>query len=48
MADIEGARMVIPASNGFEQVEFTTPLTELRDAGAEVGVATPDGEAITG
>ncbi len=48
MAQIENARIVILASDGFEQVELTTPQEKLAKAGAEVHVASPDGQAIKG
>ncbi len=48
MASIAGAKIIIIASDGFEQVELTTPLNDLREAGAEVHVASPDGQAIKG
>lgn len=48
MAQIENARIAILATDGFEQVELTTPRDKLAEAGAEVHVASPDGAAITG
>ncbi|WP_044560671.1 type 1 glutamine amidotransferase domain-containing protein [Azospirillum sp. B4] len=48
MADIHDARILILATNGFEQSELTVPRDELRKAGATVDVATPDGKPIRG
>ncbi len=48
MAKIDGAKIIIIASDGFEQVELTTPQKDLREAGAEVHVASPDGQAVKG
>jgi protease I len=48
MTDIRDARILILATNGFEQLELTVPRDELREAGAKVDVATPDGKPIRG
>lgn len=48
MARIEDARILIIATNGFEQSELEVPRDKLREAGAKVDVATPDGESIRG
>lgn len=48
MTDINQARILIIASNGFEQSELQVPRDELRQAGAHVDVATPRGEPIWG
>ena len=48
MTKIEDARILIIASNGFEQAELETPRDTLRQAGAKVDVASPDGESIRG
>lgn len=45
---IEGARILIIATHGFEQSELMTPLRSLRERGARVDVATPDAETIRG
>lgn len=37
--DITGRRILILATDGFEQSELEVPLTELRKAGAEVEIA---------
>jgi protease I len=48
MTDIRNARVLILATDGFEQLELTVPRDELRKAGARVDVATPSGAAIRG
>ncbi len=48
MPSIDNAKIIIIASDGFEQVELTTPKQQLEEAGATVHVATPDGNDITG
>lgn len=48
MAKIEDARILIIAANGFEQSELEVPRDKLREAGAKVEVATPDGRPIRG
>lgn len=48
MPDIRNARILIMATNGFEQSELEVPRDELRGAGAEVHVATLDGKHIRG
>lgn len=48
MPSIENAKILIIATNGFEQSELEEPLKQLTAAGATVHVATPDGEAIKG
>jgi protease I len=48
MPSIENAKILIMATNGFEQSELEVPHKQLSDAGATVHVATPDGEAIKG
>lgn len=48
MPTIDSARILIMATNGFEQSELEEPRDQLREAGATVHVATPDGDAITG
>ena len=46
--DIKHARILIIATNGFEQAELEVPRDKLRNAGAEVDVASPEGEEIRG
>lgn len=41
-------KILIIASDGFEQSELEVPRDKLREAGATVHVATPDGESIKG
>jgi len=48
MPKITETRILILATDGFEQSELEVPLKELRDKGATVHVATPGGAAITG
>jgi len=48
MANINYARVLIIASDGVEQAELTTPREKLREAGANVEVATPTGGEIRG
>ncbi|MDQ0391480.1 type 1 glutamine amidotransferase domain-containing protein [Labrys monachus] len=48
MPKINEARILILATNGFEQLELTVPRDELRKAGARVEVASLDGKPIRG
>lgn len=48
MTDIRNARILIIATDGFEQSELEVPRDELRAKGAQVEVATLDGESIKG
>ncbi|HBB85893.1 MAG TPA: protease, partial [Sulfitobacter sp.] len=48
MTDINNAKILILATNGFEQSELEKPLNDLRGRGATVHVATPDGNEIKG
>lgn len=48
MPRIQDAKILIIATNGFEQSELEVPRDELRKAGAEVHVASQDGKAIRG
>src|ERR1700754_4729354 len=48
MTAINKAKILIIATNGFEQAELEVPRDKLRDAGAKVDVASPDGKAIIG
>lgn len=48
MPAIGDAKILIVATNGFEQSELEVPRDRLREAGAAVQVATPDGSAIKG
>ncbi len=48
MTDIAQSRILIIATNGFEQAELEVPRDALREAGAKVDVASPDGKQIRG
>lgn len=48
MAKIDGAKILIIASNGFEQSELMVPLQQLKERGATVHVAAPDKAPIRG
>ena len=41
MPDIQRAKILIMATDGFEQSELMTPLQKLSEAGATVHVAAP-------
>lgn len=45
---LDGKRVAILATDGFEQSELTEPHKALRDAGARVEVIAPAGERIQG
>lgn len=48
MPSIDQARIMILATDGFEQSELETPLNRLREAGATVHVVAPQEGEITG
>ncbi|HEX3809880.1 MAG TPA: type 1 glutamine amidotransferase domain-containing protein [Rhizomicrobium sp.] len=48
MTAIKDAKILIIATNGFEQSELEVPRDKLREAGAKVDVATLDGKEIRG
>lgn len=48
MAKIENSRILIMATDGFEQSELEVPRDKLRERGATVHVATLDGKPIKG
>lgn len=48
MTDIKKSRILIIATDGFEQSELMVPRDKLKQAGAEVHVASPSGRAIRG
>ncbi|KEO53532.1 type 1 glutamine amidotransferase domain-containing protein [Thioclava pacifica] len=48
MTKIANARILIMATNGFEQSELMVPRDKLREAGAEVHIASLDGKPIRG
>lgn len=45
---ISEAMILIVSDNGFEQSELEVPRDSLRDQGATVHIATPDGAAVRG
>jgi len=48
MPKIDQARILIMATDGFEQSELIVPRDQLRAAGAKVDVASPSGQEIRG
>ena len=48
MTDIKQAKILIIATNGFEQLELEIPRDTLKQAGAKVVIASPDGKEIMG
>ncbi len=48
MTDITTAKILILATDGFEQSELEKPLKDLRARGATVHVASPEGDEIKG
>ncbi|WP_371157433.1 type 1 glutamine amidotransferase domain-containing protein [Jannaschia sp. 2305UL9-9] len=48
MTKIADAKILIVATNGFEQSELEVPRDKLREHGATVHVVSPDGEKIKG
>lgn len=48
MARLEGKRVAILATDGFEQVELTKPREALQNAGADVEIVSPKKGAIQG
>ncbi len=48
MSDISQAKILIIATNGFEQSELEVPRDRLKEAGAQVTIASPDGKQIKG
>ena len=48
MPKIDQARILIMATDGFEQSELTMPRAQLRAAGARVDIASPSGGEIRG
>ena len=45
---LDGRRVAVLATDGFEQVELTTPVEALRAAGAQVEIVSPKADAIQG
>ena len=48
MAKLQGRKVAVLATDGFEQVELQKPVEALRQAGAEVEVVAPHGGEIQG
>ena len=48
MPSISESRVLIMATDGFEQAELLKPLEKLRAAGAKVMVGAPKGPTIKG
>ncbi len=48
MTAIAQARILIIATNGFEQSELEVPRDKLKEAGVKVTIASPDGKQIKG
>ncbi|MEK9969624.1 MAG: type 1 glutamine amidotransferase domain-containing protein [Ferrovibrio sp.] len=48
MTDMKQSRILIIATDGFEQSELTVPRDKLKQAGARVDVASPNGRTIRG
>jgi protease I len=48
MTKINQAKILIIAANGFEQSELEVPRDKLKEAGAMVTIASPDGKDIMG
>jgi protease I len=48
MPKINQAKILIIATNGFEQSELEVPRDKLKEAGAKVAIATQDGKDIMG
>lgn len=47
-ARLDGRKIAILATDGFEQVELTEPMTALKEAGATVTVVSPKSGSIQG
>jgi protease I len=48
MSDLQGKKIAILATHGFEQSELEVPLDKLKKAGAEVHVIAPEAGEING
>src|ERR1700761_3300623 len=48
MPDIKQSKILLIATNGFEQAELEVPRDKLRAAGATLDIASPDGKEIKG
>ena len=47
-ASLSGKTIAVLATDGFEQVELTTPLKALKEAGASVVIVAPEAGDIQG
>src|SRR5690606_35168743 len=43
---LEGKRVAVLVDNGFEQIELTSPIEALRDAGAEAVIVSPQKDKV--
>ncbi len=48
MADVNGMKVAVLATDGVEQVELTEPVKALKQAGAQVTIVSPKGGSIQG
>ena len=48
MSKLDGKRVAILSTNGFEQSELEVPRDRLRQAGADVVVVSPESGSIKG
>jgi protease I len=48
MADVNGMKVAVLATDGVEQVELTEPVKALKNAGAQVTIVSPKSGAIQG
>ena len=48
MSHLEGTKVALVATNGFEDSELTKPLEALREHGADVTIIAPESGTITG
>lgn len=48
MADLNGKKVLALASQGVEQIEYTSPRDALEIAGASITLASPDGKEFQG
>lgn len=48
MADLSTKKVLILASQGVEQIELTSPRDALKNAGAQVSLAAPEGKEFQG
>jgi len=46
--DLHGNRVAILVADGFEQVELTSPMEALQEAGAEVSIVSPNSGKVQG